>query len=97
MTYATTMYNVHTYFILLFLLKKKEKWSLSSSRSSSRSSDVKPDPPCLLRNLRGPAPRHPEVQKGHPQPAPTPKPRGPCLGVPEAGPRPGHTNCSYVK
>ena len=58
--------------ILLFV----EKWS----RSSSRSSEVKTDLPYLFRNPRGPAPRHPKVQKVNPDP-----PR-PCnLGVPASG------------
>ena len=32
------------------------------------SNEVKTDPPCLLRKLRGPAPGHPEVYKVNPDP-----------------------------
>ena len=61
--------------ILLFV----EKWS----RSSSRSSEVKTDLPYLLRNLRGPAPRHPKVQKVNPAPVISESlPRGPRGGTP---------------
>ena len=73
----------------------KTKHPLSShsgslSRSKPRSSEVKTVPPYLFRNLRGPAPRHPEGLECWPRPALPPKGRGPRLGVPEAGPCPGH-------
>ena len=53
---------------------------------NSGSNEVKTDPPCLLRNLRGPAPGHPEVYRVNPDlPRPL-KCRGPASGSPGLDP-----------
>ena len=50
-----------------------------------RSSDVKPNPSRSSQEYSGPRPKTPQSPKSQPRPAPTPKSRGPCLEVPEAG------------
>ena len=75
---------IHRNNFLAFGLNGLEKLFLNIEKKGEkmfRSSDVKPDPPCLLRNLRGPAPRHPQGQKVNPDP-PRPLNLG---GVPASG------------
>ena len=72
------------------MMQYENKEHKECSYAEFRSCEVKTDPPYLFRNLRGPAPRHPEGLECCPRPALTPKGRGPRLGVPEAGPCPGH-------
>ena len=64
------------------MLIHNQKLLLNSDKKGSRSNEVKTDPPCLLRNLRGPAPGHPEVYRVNPDLPRPPKRRGPVSGSP---------------
>ena len=59
----------------------------------SRSSHCQDRPTLPFQEASGPCPDTPWGLKCWPRPDPTPNCGGSRLGVPEAGPRPGHTIC----
>ena len=64
--------------------------------NKSRSSQSQDRPALPFLGPAGPRPETPRGLESQPRPAPPPETSGPRLGLPEADPRPGHTNMNIV-
>jgi hypothetical protein len=70
---------------------------MQKTYNKSRSAQSQDRSALPFLGLAGPRPVAPRGLESQPRPAPPPETSGPCLGLPEADPRPGHTSLDHIK